>query len=67
MPMKPRQMIKLLKENGFIEKSQNGSSHLKMFNPLTRKTVMIPIHAKELGKGLENAILKESGLKSHDN
>lgn len=63
MPMKPRQMIKLLKENGFIEKSQNGSSHLKMYNPKTNETVMIPIHAKELGKGLENAILREAHVK----
>ncbi|MGP4117217.1 type II toxin-antitoxin system HicA family toxin, partial [Levilactobacillus zymae] len=37
MPMKPRQMIKLLKENGFIEKSQNGSSHLKLYNPANYK------------------------------
>jgi mRNA interferase HicA len=63
MPMKPRQMIKLLKENGFHEKSQNGSSHLKMYNPKANKTVMIPIHAKELGKGLEQAILSEADLK----
>ncbi|MFC6294024.1 type II toxin-antitoxin system HicA family toxin [Lactiplantibacillus daoliensis] len=48
--MKPRQIVKLLKENGFIEKSQNGSSHLKMFNPSTKVTVMVPIHAKELAK-----------------
>ncbi|WP_137638382.1 type II toxin-antitoxin system HicA family toxin [Loigolactobacillus binensis] len=63
MPMKPRQLIKLLKQNGFIEKSQNGSSHLKMYNPVTNITVMIPIHAKELGRGLENAILREAKLK----
>lgn len=63
MPMKPRQIIKLLKENGFIEKSQNGSSHLKMYNPSTNATVMVPIHAKELGKGLETAILREANLK----
>lgn len=63
MPMKPRQMVNLLKKNGFIEKSQNGSSHLKMYNPKSNTTVMIPIHAKELGKGLEKAILRESGLK----
>ena len=63
MPMKPRQMIKLLKEHGFIEKSQNGSSHLKLYNPKKNLTVMIPIHAKELGKGLEHAILREANIK----
>ncbi|MGR3742131.1 type II toxin-antitoxin system HicA family toxin [Companilactobacillus sp. DQM5] len=63
MPMKPRQMIKLLKKNGFIEKSHNASSHCIMFNPKTNKTVPVPVHAKELGKGLEHTILKEAGLK----
>ncbi|GKS80992.1 hypothetical protein LPAF129_06770 [Ligilactobacillus pabuli] len=63
MPMKPRQMVKLLKKYGFEEKSQNGSSHLKMYNPDTNKTVMIPIHAKEFGKGIEHAILKEAGIR----
>nr|WP_210726827.1 type II toxin-antitoxin system HicA family toxin [Pediococcus argentinicus] len=60
--MKPRQMIRLLKQHGFIEKSQNGSSHLKMYNSENNTTVMIPIHAKELGKGLEKAILKEANI-----
>lgn len=62
MPMKPRQMIKLLEENGFVEKSQNGSSHLKLYNPQSNVTVMVPIHAKELGKGLERAILREANV-----
>ncbi|AYM03167.1 type II toxin-antitoxin system HicA family toxin [Levilactobacillus yiduensis] len=63
MPMKPRQMIKLLKENGFVEKSQNDSSHLKLYNPQSNVTVMVPIPAKELGKGLESAILREANVK----
>jgi len=32
MPMKPREMIKLLQENGFVEVSKNGS-HKKMIKP----------------------------------
>lgn len=63
MPMKPREMVRLLEKNGYYKKSQNGSSHLKMFNESSKTTVMIPIHAKELGKGLEHAILKEAGIK----
>ncbi|WP_338028735.1 type II toxin-antitoxin system HicA family toxin [Fructilactobacillus carniphilus] len=56
-------MVKLLEQHGFIKKSQNGTSHLKMYNPISNVTVIIPQHAKELGKGLENAILKQSGIK----
>ena len=52
MPMKPREMIKLLKGNGFIEVSQN-ESHKKMFSPKTNVTIIVPIHSKELKKGTE--------------
>lgn len=62
MPLTPLEMIKLLKRNGFVEVSQNGS-HKKLTNPLTGKTVIVPYHARELKKGLEQAILKEAGLK----
>ncbi|RMC48913.1 type II toxin-antitoxin system HicA family toxin [Lactobacillus sp. ESL0228] len=62
MPMKPREIVKLLKSNGFKEKSQRGS-HLKLYNPNTNVTVFVPIHAKELKKGLEQAIFREAGLK----
>ena len=56
-------MARLLKENGFIESKTNGGSHRKFQNPLTKKTVIIPFHNKDLGKGLEQAILKQAGLK----
>ncbi|MCK8619660.1 type II toxin-antitoxin system HicA family toxin [Apilactobacillus kunkeei] len=63
MPMTAKKMIKLLGKHGFYTKSHNGSSHLKMFNDETKRTVIIPVHAKELGKGLEKAILKQAGIK----
>ena len=62
MPIKPSEMIKLLKKNGFIIVSQNGS-HVKLKNSETGKTVIVPYHSKDLKKGLEQAILKQAGLK----
>ena len=62
MPMTPRQMISLLKKNGFVEISQNGS-HIKMRNEETGKQTTVPYHSKSLKKGLEQAILKQAGLK----
>ena len=62
MPMTSKEMIRLLRKNGFEEVSQNGS-HIKMRNEETRKTVIIPYHSKELKKGMEQAILKQAGLK----
>lgn len=62
MPMTPKDMIKLLKANGFIEISSVGS-HRKFFNPETQKTVIVPYHNKDLKKGTEQGILKDAGLK----
>lgn len=62
MPMTPREMIKHLKKNGFEEISQNGS-HVKMRNQATGKTVVVPYHSKAMKRGLEQAILKQAGLK----
>lgn len=61
MPMTPREIIKLLKENGFEEVGQNGS-HIKMKNPSTGKQTIVPYHSKSLKKGTEQAILKQAGL-----
>jgi len=61
MPMKPREMIRLLKKNGFQIISQNGS-HVKMYSETTRRTVIIPYHSRELKRGLEQAILKQAGI-----
>ena len=62
MPMTSQEMIKFLKKNNFIVISQNGS-HIKMRNPENGKTVIVPYHSKDLKKGMEQAILKQAGLK----
>ena len=63
MPMSPREMINLLKDNGFTIVSQNGS-HVKLKNINTNKQTIVPCHSsKSLSKGLEQEILKQAGLK----
>ncbi|MDD3185254.1 MAG: type II toxin-antitoxin system HicA family toxin [Anaerostipes sp.] len=62
MPMTPREMIKLLKKNGFVEVSKRGS-HVKLKNEETNKQTIVPYHNKALKKGLEQQILKQAGLK----
>ncbi|WP_106627281.1 type II toxin-antitoxin system HicA family toxin [Selenomonas massiliensis] len=62
MPMTARQMIRLLEKNGFRKAVSSSGSHQKMWNPLTRKTTVVPIHAGTLGKGLGHKILKQAGL-----
>ena len=53
---------KHLKKNGFEEIRQNGS-HVKLKNQTTGITVIVPYHSKAMKKGLEQAILKQAGLK----
>ncbi len=60
--MKPKEIIKLLKENGFVEVGANGS-HRKLYNPANNKTVVVPYHNREMTKGLEQGIFKQAGLK----
>jgi len=62
MPMTSKQMLKHLKNNGFVKVSQEGS-HIKMKNYETGKQTIVPYHNKDLTKGTEHAILKQAGLK----
>lgn len=62
MPMTSKEMIKFLRKNNFVVISQNGS-HIKLKNYETEKTVIVPSHTRDLKKGLEQAILKQAGLK----
>ena len=62
MPITPKEIVKILKKNGFIEVSQKGS-HLKLKDEKSGKTVIVPMHSKELPLGTEQAILKQAGLK----
>ncbi len=62
LPITPKQMMKLLKANGFELVSSNGSHH-KFKNPGTGKIVIVPVHSKDLKLGTEQNILKQAGLK----
>ena len=62
MPMTPREIINKLENNGFEFISSNGS-HRKYYNPITKKTTVVPFHNKPLKAGTEHAILKQAGLK----
>ena len=58
------ELIRKLKENGFTELRTGRGSHQQFWNPATKKVVTIAAHTKqEIGKGLLNRILKDSGIK----
>ncbi|MBI3619202.1 type II toxin-antitoxin system HicA family toxin [Candidatus Peregrinibacteria bacterium] len=59
--MKPRDMLQALKRAGFIEKRQVGS-HLSLEHPRSKIIVVVPIHNRDLKRGLMMAIIKDAGL-----
>ena len=61
MPMKPAKMVRKLKKAGFVEAPKEGG-HRRFVHPDGRMTE-VPMHAKELKKGTQEAILKQAGLK----
>jgi predicted RNA binding protein YcfA (HicA-like mRNA interferase family) len=62
MNLSPKNLIKILEQHGFIFKRSKGSHHL-YFNPITNKTVIVPVHGgKDLKKGTFLAVLKQAGI-----
>lgn len=61
MPLTSKQMIKLLKKNGFEEIRQVGS-HKQFINRKTGRKTTVPFHTKDLTIGTEKQILKQAGI-----
>lgn len=62
MPKTVREVVKILKKNGFYKVDQNGS-HMKFFNSQTKRTTIVPNHKGDIPIGTENNIWKQAGLK----
>lgn len=58
--MKDKDLLKLLKKNGWNVIRINGSHHVLQKDG---EITVIPIHGKDVPTGLLNSILKETGLK----
>ena len=59
--LKPREVVKALKRIGFEERRQTGS-HLIMVHQEKKRIIPVPIHAREMKRGLLTSIIKQSGL-----
>ena len=59
--IRPRKIVQALKRVGFEEARQTGS-HLILVNKEMRKIVPVPIHTKDIKRGLLMSIIKQSGL-----
>jgi len=60
--MKSKELIRILKNDGWVEKEQKGS-HLQLVYNVKKGKVTIPIHSGDIKPGTLNSILKQAGLK----
>lgn len=60
--MKPRDVIKILKDDGWYVREQKGS-HIQLVHKIKKGRVTIPNHNTDLKPGTLNSILKQAGLK----
>lgn len=58
--MKGKELVKLLKKNGWRVERIKGSHHVMKKGEYTE---IIPVHNTDIPSGLLNAILKRTGLK----
>ena len=58
--MKDKDLLRLLKKNGWTVARENGSHHVLQKG---EQTTVLPIHGRDVPTGLLNQILKETGLK----
>ena len=62
--MKSKELLKLLKDDGWYEIRRAGS-HIIMRHPTKKKQLVVPLHSgKELKKGTLNSILKDAEIKT---
>jgi predicted RNA binding protein YcfA (HicA-like mRNA interferase family) len=61
--MTPRELRRILEQNGFVFTRQSGS-HAIFKHPISKRRVVLPIHSRDIPIGTLHAILKDAGLKT---
>lgn len=56
---KPREVLSILKKLGYSKVRQSGS-HIIMHHVQMQRTVIVPMHAKDLKQGTLNSIIKQA-------
>jgi len=60
-----QKVIKVLKKIGFEEARQTGS-HLILINKATTKIIPIPVHSRDIKRGLLISIIKQADLTTEE-
>jgi predicted RNA binding protein YcfA (HicA-like mRNA interferase family) len=59
--VRPQELIRALEKAGFEFVRQQGS-HRTLHDPVTDQLVVVPVHPRELPRGLLKKIIKDAGL-----
>ncbi len=62
MPIKPKELERIILADGWVFKRQVGS-HRQYIHPFKNGKTTIPFHCRDIPKGTENLILRQAGLK----
>ena len=60
-----KKLVRALKKIGFEETRQTGS-HLILLNRESRKIISVPVHNKDIKRGLLVGIIKQAGLTTEE-
>jgi predicted RNA binding protein YcfA (HicA-like mRNA interferase family) len=56
---KAKEVVSILQKLGFVQKRQTGS-HLIMYSAKLKRIIPVPMHAKDIKKGLMKSIIKQA-------
>ncbi|GAB4219653.1 MAG: hypothetical protein Fur009_6820 [Candidatus Microgenomates bacterium] len=56
---KSKEVVRILEKLGFVRRRQTGS-HLIMFRENDKKIIPVPIHNKDIKRGLLRSIIKQA-------
>ncbi len=63
--IKPRELVRILEKFGFVLRRKTGS-HAIMRHPFNKDMTVIPLHAKDVKRGLLFGILKQANISQKD-
>lgn len=63
--IRPKELIKILEKSGFELRRQTGS-HAVFRHPETKNMAIVPVHAKDIKRGLLFGILRQAGISQEE-
>ncbi|MBI2405806.1 type II toxin-antitoxin system HicA family toxin [Candidatus Microgenomates bacterium] len=56
---RPKEIVSILQKLGYIKRRQSGS-HVIIFHPVSKITISVPMHSRDVRRGLLLGIIKQA-------